>query len=362
MEARSVTVTIEPQVDEADPRPRGRTLDNAFVGISDSYRSWDAASTQIETNHDGLDALLRRARHDLRLLIDDVDGDLVPTAGIPWFAVPFGRDSLITAHADAVAAASIAAGTLRFLARHQGETSTTSATKQPGQDPARGAPGRAGQAQRVPHSALLRQRRRDAAVPGRPRRVRALDGRPGPGTRAACPTRGARSAGCDRLRRHRWRRLPRVPQPLGGRHPQPGLEGLARFGQPPRWHAGRAADRPGRGPGLRLRRPPRDGRALTRARRRATRSGDQLARANDASALPRGAGVSDAQGPFWAMALDGDEAPHRDGDLQPGPRAVGRPAPRTTTRADRRSADWPTTCCAAGASAPCRVGPARSTR
>src|SRR5262249_50698439 len=49
MEPQSVTVTIEPQVDEAEPRPRGQTLDSAFIGISDSYRSWDAAATQIET-------------------------------------------------------------------------------------------------------------------------------------------------------------------------------------------------------------------------------------------------------------------------------------------------------------------------
>ncbi|MBV9359612.1 MAG: amylo-alpha-1,6-glucosidase, partial [Chloroflexi bacterium] len=96
------------------------------------YRSWDAAATQIETNHDGLDALLRRARHDLRLLTDDVAGEMVPTAGIPWFAVPFGRDSLITGMQTLLLRPEILAGTLRFLARHQGRGSTDYRDEEPG--------------------------------------------------------------------------------------------------------------------------------------------------------------------------------------------------------------------------------------
>src|SRR5262249_53171045 len=100
--------------------------------ISDSYRSWDAAATQIETNHDGLDALLRRARHDLRLLTDDVAGEMVPTAGIPWFAVPFGRDSLITGMQMLLLRPEVLAGTLRFLARQQGRDVTDYRDEEPG--------------------------------------------------------------------------------------------------------------------------------------------------------------------------------------------------------------------------------------
>src|SRR5439155_1898593 len=88
--------------------------------MRDSYDEWRSASTEIETDHELFNLLLRRALQDLRLLIDDVDGDLVPTAGIPWFAVPFGRDSLITAMQTLMLRPAIAAGTLHFLARHQG--------------------------------------------------------------------------------------------------------------------------------------------------------------------------------------------------------------------------------------------------
>ena len=129
MQARSITILITPEASDA-PRSRehllsseserGRALDSAFVGIRDSYDEWRSASTHIETDHELFDQLLRRALQDLRLLIDDVDGDLVPTAGIPWFAVPFGRDSLITAMQTLPVRPEIAAGTLRFLARHQG--------------------------------------------------------------------------------------------------------------------------------------------------------------------------------------------------------------------------------------------------
>ena len=107
-------------------------LDAAFVGMRDSYDEWRTASTHIETDHELFDQLLRRALQDLRLLIDNVDGDLVPTAGIPWFAVPFGRDSLITVDADAVAAArSIAAARCASWPSIRARRSTTSATSSP---------------------------------------------------------------------------------------------------------------------------------------------------------------------------------------------------------------------------------------
>src|SRR5207244_6776037 len=89
---------------------RARMLDAAFIGMRDSYDEWRSASTEIETDHELFDQLLRRALQDLRLLIDNVDGDLVPTAGIPWFAVPFGRASLITSMQCLSLPPSIAAG------------------------------------------------------------------------------------------------------------------------------------------------------------------------------------------------------------------------------------------------------------
>jgi glycogen debranching enzyme len=159
MEARSVTVHIA--VDAGDAAPphrdgseasRGGVLDAAFVGMRDSYDEWRSASTHIETDHELFDQLLRRALQDLRLLIDNVDGDLVPTAGIPWFAVPFGRDSLITAMQTLSLRPSIAAGTLRFLAHYQGTEVDDFRDEQPGKILHEVRLGELAKLRRVPHS------------------------------------------------------------------------------------------------------------------------------------------------------------------------------------------------------------------
>jgi glycogen debranching enzyme len=159
-EFRSITIHISPEAGAdadlngaiAGERERGRMLDAAFVGMRDSYDEWRSESTQIETDHELFDQLLRRALQDLRLLIDNVDGDLVPTAGIPWFAVPFGRDSLITAMQTLPLRPSIAAGTLRFLARRQGREINDFRDEQPGKILHEVRLGELATVKRVPHS------------------------------------------------------------------------------------------------------------------------------------------------------------------------------------------------------------------
>ena len=162
-EFKSITVHIAPDADDS-PSPaaarngagtgsdRARLLDSAFVGMRDSYDEWRSASTQIGTDHELFDQLLSRALQDLRLLIDNVDGDLVPTAGIPWFAVPFGRDSLITSMQCLSLRPSIAAGTLRFLARRQGREVNDFREEQPGKILHEVRSGELARLHRVPHS------------------------------------------------------------------------------------------------------------------------------------------------------------------------------------------------------------------
>jgi glycogen debranching enzyme len=161
-EYRSVTVHIAPDAGDAPVVHRngsaaeaeqGSLLDAAFVGMRDSYEEWRSASTQIETDNELFDQLLGRALQDLRLLIDHVDGNLVPTAGIPWFAVPFGRDSLITAMQTLPLRPAIAAGTLRFLAQHQGTQINDFRDEQPGKILHEIRVGELSKLQRVPHSA-----------------------------------------------------------------------------------------------------------------------------------------------------------------------------------------------------------------
>src|SRR5437870_3091731 len=161
MESRSINLHVAPDAGDASaatPRSAredsdaGRLLDSAFVGIRDSYEDWRSASTFIETDHELFDQLLRRALQDLRLLIDDIDGDLVPTAGIPWFAVPFGRDSMITSMQTLSLRPAISAGTLRFLARHQGRQVNEFRDEEPGKILHEVRLGELAKLQRVPHS------------------------------------------------------------------------------------------------------------------------------------------------------------------------------------------------------------------
>jgi glycogen debranching enzyme len=165
MQSCSITLHVEPQAGEApastghdgarqqDGRETARLLDAAFIGIRDSYDEWRSACTLIETDHELFDQLLRRALQDLRLLIDHIDGDLVPTAGIPWFAVPFGRDSMITAMQTLPLRPSVASGTLHFLARYQGKEVNDFRDEQPGKILHEVRLGELARLQRVPHSA-----------------------------------------------------------------------------------------------------------------------------------------------------------------------------------------------------------------
>jgi glycogen debranching enzyme len=130
---RAIELSVTPEADNDLPRnepyaPRGERVDNrvaridaAADAIRDAYADWRSNSTRVESDHELFDRVLNRAALDVRLLVETFDGNLVPTAGIPWFAVPFGRDSLIVSMQTLSLRPAIARGTLRFLARHQGQ-------------------------------------------------------------------------------------------------------------------------------------------------------------------------------------------------------------------------------------------------
>jgi glycogen debranching enzyme len=85
------------------------------------YRRFLRTCTLYSTSSESLDEeLILRSALDLRALIDDEDTGLFVTAGIPWYAVPFGRDGLIAAYQTLAWNPDIARGTLRLLARYQG--------------------------------------------------------------------------------------------------------------------------------------------------------------------------------------------------------------------------------------------------
>ena len=93
-----VTLTMTPSIHATEHPGSGRdlTFEQALDEVCASYQAWDDATAMVTTDHPTLNRLLRRSSYDLRALTARFGDVFLPVAGIPWFAVPFGRDSLIT--------------------------------------------------------------------------------------------------------------------------------------------------------------------------------------------------------------------------------------------------------------------------
>ena len=76
--------------------------------------------------------LITRGLNDLRVLLTDVGFGAFPVAGLPWFGVPFGRDSLIAALQMLAFNPEVAKGTLRTMAAYQGTANDPWRDEQPG--------------------------------------------------------------------------------------------------------------------------------------------------------------------------------------------------------------------------------------
>ena len=110
----------------------GAPFDDAIERLRDRYAAFLRAATHIATSDARVDDLLLRSALDLRALVDLAPTGPIPTAGIPWYAVPFGRDSLITGFEALAFQPDLALGTLRFLARYQGQKVDPFTEEEPG--------------------------------------------------------------------------------------------------------------------------------------------------------------------------------------------------------------------------------------
>jgi glycogen debranching enzyme len=126
----SITLHLLPLVGEASAPVA--PLDTEYVSIATSYREWTDRCTEIETDNELFNALMQRAMYDLRLLMNDLPSGPLPVAGIPWFSVPFGRDSLITSYQTLMLQPDMAYGSLRFLSEYQGREFNDWRDEEPG--------------------------------------------------------------------------------------------------------------------------------------------------------------------------------------------------------------------------------------
>jgi glycogen debranching enzyme len=97
-----------------------------------SYASWNALSTSISSDMPLFNKLYHRGVQDLRVLLTDLGYGQFPVAGLPWYSVPFGRDSLIAALQMLSSNPQIAKGTLLTMAAYQGQKEDEWRDEQPG--------------------------------------------------------------------------------------------------------------------------------------------------------------------------------------------------------------------------------------
>ncbi len=107
-------------------------FEQALAALATSYAQWHDTCMRITCDNELWSRVLKRSVLDLRVLLADVGDGQFPVAGIPWFAVPFGRDSLITAMQTLALTPDLARGTLRTLARLQGSVDDPRRQEQPG--------------------------------------------------------------------------------------------------------------------------------------------------------------------------------------------------------------------------------------
>jgi glycogen debranching enzyme len=120
----------------------GQGVDRAAEPVDQDHRraareaaagaEWLIEHTRVEVDDELVDRIMRRALLDLRLLLSELDGKRYFSAGIPWFAALFGRDSIISAMQVLAYDPAIAEETLRLLADRLGSRVDDEHDEEPG--------------------------------------------------------------------------------------------------------------------------------------------------------------------------------------------------------------------------------------
>lgn len=103
-------------------------LDNA----NQSFHKWLATCAQISTDNENFNKMLKQAYLDLYLLRQPIAGGTALTAGLPWYAVPFGRDQAITGLQTVLFMPNTSKEILLMLAAYQGTKTNKETDEAPG--------------------------------------------------------------------------------------------------------------------------------------------------------------------------------------------------------------------------------------
>jgi glycogen debranching enzyme len=123
----SIRVDVVP-----DPGP---PIVDFVAGLAEAhaiYPRWAEDCMAVETDNPALNDLLDQALADIRMLCNRYETGIYPTGGLPWFAVPFGRDALISSILLLHVNPDLARGVLRYQAAHQGTRVDAGSQEEPG--------------------------------------------------------------------------------------------------------------------------------------------------------------------------------------------------------------------------------------
>lgn len=129
-EVQTITLSVCPEIqDEALEVMKPQ---EALEALQAEHKNWINKATQVTTDHTQLQRLVDQGLGDLKLLLTDIGYGEFPVAGLPWFGVPFGRDSLIAALQMLPMKPEVAKGTLLTMAAYQGKERNPWRDEQPG--------------------------------------------------------------------------------------------------------------------------------------------------------------------------------------------------------------------------------------
>lgn len=131
-EQTAITFMVTPKIDRQQDRKRVLSFEKAREKLHEQYGKWQEQTTKVITNDAQFNALFRKSSEDIRMLMVHKGYGNMPVAGLPWYAVPFGRDSIITSLFMLPINPQTAKNTLKTLAKYQGKENNTWRDEQPG--------------------------------------------------------------------------------------------------------------------------------------------------------------------------------------------------------------------------------------
>ena len=151
-ESTTIELRVNPLIRKVRELPAPRLpFGERRAAVRELDRAFHATCTHIESCDPFFDQALHQAIGDLHALgLPDGERRLL-SAGIPWYAAPFGRDSLITAYQALPFAPGLARDSLAFLAAHQGRKVDETTEEEPGRILHELRVGEMAEAREIPH-------------------------------------------------------------------------------------------------------------------------------------------------------------------------------------------------------------------